>query len=323
MIFGGFNKNINYVKKVDKIGRNEKCICGSGKKFKKCCIGLYDKITSCRLVCPSSHSKEYVDKILTGEVNKKYCSTGWEVNQFNDCSDVKFVTHFDNLPQDLQNKLRLIFKYNSITMGGCYVNSLMISTLLDGVEKVDGFVSTGDLNQKMEKVKDLGNGIWECKEIYESDFQKEYSNDSGFGEEQDYTFIWDENTNKRYIKHSWNKYGDIHFDITIKIDWWGYGNFNYWMDYKELKSFQITDQKERDLCYGYTEWYNVLNTSKCKVRNHGLLDKKFFDNCQGGMISGSGYLSDGKYRNTEVFSDENYSSFSEYQNNLLNMEVIS
>ena len=36
MIFGGFNKNINYVKKVDKIGRNEKCICGSGKKFKKC-----------------------------------------------------------------------------------------------------------------------------------------------------------------------------------------------------------------------------------------------------------------------------------------------
>ena len=26
-----------------KIGRNEKCPCGSGKKFKKCCIEDYDR----------------------------------------------------------------------------------------------------------------------------------------------------------------------------------------------------------------------------------------------------------------------------------------
>ena len=32
------------VRKKKKIGRNEPCPCGSGKKFKKCCIekGIYD-----------------------------------------------------------------------------------------------------------------------------------------------------------------------------------------------------------------------------------------------------------------------------------------
>lgn len=27
------------IKTMKKIGRNEKCICGSGKKYKKCCLG--------------------------------------------------------------------------------------------------------------------------------------------------------------------------------------------------------------------------------------------------------------------------------------------
>lgn len=27
-----------------KIGRNEPCLCGSGKKYKKCCFGLDDAI---------------------------------------------------------------------------------------------------------------------------------------------------------------------------------------------------------------------------------------------------------------------------------------
>ena len=213
----GVDRVVDYKKNKTKIGRNERCVCGSGKKFKKCCINLYEKITSDVCINPKSHSEELVQKITDGRVFDQYCC-GFETNEFVDTKDVKFVTHFDNLPQDLQNKLRLIFKYNSITMGGCYFNSLMISSLLDGVEKVDGFVSTGDLTSKIEKVKDLGNGIWECKEIFETEYEKKYSNDSGFGSDQEYTFIWDENTNKRYIKHSWNKYGDIHFDITIKID---------------------------------------------------------------------------------------------------------
>lgn len=29
---------------VQKIGRNEPCLCGSGKKFKKCCVGQPEKL---------------------------------------------------------------------------------------------------------------------------------------------------------------------------------------------------------------------------------------------------------------------------------------
>lgn len=28
---------------LPKVGRNEECPCGSGKKFKKCCIEIYDR----------------------------------------------------------------------------------------------------------------------------------------------------------------------------------------------------------------------------------------------------------------------------------------
>jgi uncharacterized protein YecA (UPF0149 family) len=34
----GFPKLIPYRRPYDKIGRNEKCPCGSGKKYKKCCL---------------------------------------------------------------------------------------------------------------------------------------------------------------------------------------------------------------------------------------------------------------------------------------------
>lgn len=30
--------NIPYVRAMDKVGRNDDCPCGSGRKFKKCCL---------------------------------------------------------------------------------------------------------------------------------------------------------------------------------------------------------------------------------------------------------------------------------------------
>jgi SWIM/SEC-C metal-binding protein len=30
------------IKSEQKIGRNDPCLCGSGKKFKKCCMGKYE-----------------------------------------------------------------------------------------------------------------------------------------------------------------------------------------------------------------------------------------------------------------------------------------
>jgi uncharacterized protein YecA (UPF0149 family) len=33
-----YNENRIWKEKIKNIGRNDKCICGSGKKFKKCCL---------------------------------------------------------------------------------------------------------------------------------------------------------------------------------------------------------------------------------------------------------------------------------------------
>jgi len=33
------------IREYDKVGRNEPCICGSGKKFKKCHLSLYQELT--------------------------------------------------------------------------------------------------------------------------------------------------------------------------------------------------------------------------------------------------------------------------------------
>lgn len=41
-------KGITYRKAFEKIGRNEKCFCGSNKKFKNCCLekaaGIYIEV---------------------------------------------------------------------------------------------------------------------------------------------------------------------------------------------------------------------------------------------------------------------------------------
>jgi hypothetical protein len=37
-------KNYPYENPV-KIGRNDFCVCGSGKKYKKCCYGIVDETT--------------------------------------------------------------------------------------------------------------------------------------------------------------------------------------------------------------------------------------------------------------------------------------
>jgi len=48
-------------KQHKKIGRNEKCICGSGKKFKNCCI---DKENDKRNDLLDAHFKEYNKRVV-------------------------------------------------------------------------------------------------------------------------------------------------------------------------------------------------------------------------------------------------------------------
>ncbi|MBR4261834.1 MAG: SEC-C domain-containing protein [Bacilli bacterium] len=47
--------------KYKKLGKNEECFCGSGKKFKKCC---YDKVEKCKLIMSNIQNKSIVEKSL-------------------------------------------------------------------------------------------------------------------------------------------------------------------------------------------------------------------------------------------------------------------
>lgn len=42
--YKSFHHGGTYKKSTRKIGRNESCLCGSGKKFKKCCIKKSSKL---------------------------------------------------------------------------------------------------------------------------------------------------------------------------------------------------------------------------------------------------------------------------------------
>ena len=131
-MFGQLNSDVFL---GSKIGRNQKCICGSGKKFKKCCLNsdLYKKLTS------SDHIFDLIniDQTLqsgktTIELNSDEFRNqldGFELNNFKQSNEIT-IKKFDELDDQFQNQLRLIFNKRVIQNGGCFYNSLLISTLL-------------------------------------------------------------------------------------------------------------------------------------------------------------------------------------------------
>ena len=144
--------------------------------------------------------------------------------------------------------------------------------------------------------------------------QLEFCEESGLGE--DYQFLYDSNTNRRIIQHSWNKFGDIHFDLTLKLDWNGLhhhmgGSSTEWIEYFELNSLSVSDETEKKLLLSLCDVNNIFQTSKCKVRNRFTISEDLW-NVIGSEISGSGYMCDGKYKNKLV--EDNQDLVRDYQN---------
>ncbi len=44
-LYKELNKVYNAVNRGNKVGRNDRCLCGSGKRFKKCCIVVHEELT--------------------------------------------------------------------------------------------------------------------------------------------------------------------------------------------------------------------------------------------------------------------------------------
>ena len=220
-----------------KIGRNSRCLCGSGKKYKRCCMGkdtIKDMVKNKfeKKVSNLTHLYEMYMKTEKGRDLDRFSDEfseekigkftfSFKEEEFTNGKPIRFIKRFENLPYELKEKMKVIFQHKPMMDGSCYYNSLYLSTLIDGVEKVDGWIDGKGNPKKYKKYEDLGNGIFLCGwKTYKLSITERLSNKIfGGGFDKKDRFIYNENTNRRYYKHSWNKYGDIHFDTTLGIDW--------------------------------------------------------------------------------------------------------
>jgi len=236
---------------------------------------------------------------------------------------VSYVRHYHDLPEEVLKQIKLVLKLKPINMGGCFYNSSYLSLLVDGVEKVDGFIyDQVEEDFKYETVEDLGDGILIIKRVFVDEEDKEWCNESGFGE--DYEFLFDTNKNKKIIHHSWNKYNDIHFDLTLKLDWNGHhyydgGSSNTWIEYFQLQTPPITDVTMKNVILSVCDINNIFMTSKCKVRNRFTISDDLWDMI-GSQISSSGYMLDERYRQKDF--DDHQDEYRDYQNKYLELEGI-
>lgn len=64
-----YSRHVTVVKEYESIGRNDKCPCGSGKKYKNCCLnsGKYEKH---HVLSPLEMAKVRCNQISTGSLKK-------------------------------------------------------------------------------------------------------------------------------------------------------------------------------------------------------------------------------------------------------------
>lgn len=315
-MFGELNSDVFL---GSKIGRNQKCICGNGKKFKKCCMNsdLYKKLTS------SDHIFDLISTDDTLQKGKKTIELhsdefgnqldNWELKNIKQSNQIT-LNKFDELDDQLQNQLRLIFNKRVIQNGGCYYNSLLISTLLNDVEKVNGFIETGHCLTSVIPIEQLTDDIWIVKTNVDemNDYMKKLMGDVDL--DDDFKFLYNTSNNMRLIKHSWNKIGDQHFDTTLGIEWMKKDSNT--IDKKKYFEFQSNtiDQKHFVSNLLNLDFQMIWDGSKNLVKNMGVLDQKILD--QVGSFN-DGYRGSGKLD----WICDGYDDVNEYQNIVLGNRV--
>ena len=99
-----------------KLGRNDKCLCGSGKKYKKCCLKLgisYD-----------NELERSVEEYIRGTFS--YSS---------DSNKVLFIPSYKTLDEDVVNQIDNYIKDKEIIKRGCWYNSFNLSIIVGCVFK--------------------------------------------------------------------------------------------------------------------------------------------------------------------------------------------
>lgn len=186
-----------------KIGRNEKCYCGSGLKFKKCCI---NKTTSSINIPqnPSIINEDLVNKCLNmvySKFNSKFKS-----NKPNLSKIIK-VKPLSELEKGYKKGVQIILDTLPIYSGECHLTSWMVCSVIPNVKSVKGWC--GIKEENFEECLNKGD-IKSYKKIDERWIK-------GFFSEKQ-PFWYDMKDNFKYIVHSWNGMDGTHFDVQYHCE---------------------------------------------------------------------------------------------------------
>jgi uncharacterized protein (UPF0333 family) len=232
------------IPRTSKIGRNDKCECGTGKKYKKCCLRKQQKIVK------ASHRtvKNMWDIARTfpdeqEQIEAMIAREDIEPDEFNTADDVKWIKRNENIPSEIKPQIDEFIETYPMKEQLCWYNAQAVTEKVIGVEKVDGwyghleterfekvidrfdydvekddFSTSGKIKMKVygKKFEKLGNGIWNLTEKDK--------------DENSQITVWDFQTHILWYRHSWNAYKGAHFDLTKNLN----PEFsNEWINYKE------------------------------------------------------------------------------------------
>ena len=246
--------NVYWGGRGEKQGRNDKCRCGSGKKFKKCC----GKETSFK-------GRESLLKQMTGG------HLGKELNK-----SVPYVVGWKDLRNEEFNERFMEFlKVYPVLDSGCFFNSfkLMYEMRDLGVEQVHGWYgfdvgTTSEYEHFVKRYLD-GGGLEGQEYVYDSSKVDDGDNEHWPG----YDCLWDYDKGVVWKRHAWNKLNGVHFDTTRECmeKEWVYYNELKTQDWSDLLFSQKDDSKVPNVFKQLQ--YSVQSVSRyfdesLKMKNH-------------------------------------------------------
>jgi hypothetical protein len=237
-----------------KVGRNEKCPCGSGKKYKKCCLNNSPSVSSLVDVVKRSFNK--INQVIYGDHSKRV---------LNRKDKVFFVHSYKKLPTEIIGSVNRYIDSIPLFSGGCHSNSVGLSTLDKRIDTIHGFVGVRlNSTEVLEYRKTLKN---QRTTFCSNGLIKIENQRMG-------TRFFDFKRNMEYFSHSWNKFTDdnekeIHFDLTkelnenLKNEWFNYFITEsidlYELKLNELENEILIDDIEGDKISLDVEGYKRLN----------------------------------------------------------------
>ena len=168
-------------------------------------------------------------KMMIEEAEKSYQMLNDSLSKFKEIdafkhfsfnNKVKTVRRVEKLPTDVKSKVLQMIDDGKFKVRSCWFNSALITTEIDGVEKVDGWYGVKIFNKGLEEVlieKEKKNGhnhrfTKKIKRIGD----RQWIVDDGILD--DGGVIYDFEKDVEYSRHSWNSYKGIHFDIDSQYN---------------------------------------------------------------------------------------------------------